>query len=50
MRRAEKGDQKKAYICTGFGKPQLWAVNPKGQKVWEDPKRIPAPPFTVAGW
>ncbi|NNE93239.1 MAG: PQQ-binding-like beta-propeller repeat protein [Verrucomicrobiales bacterium] len=40
------------YISTGFGKPQLWAIDPSGEgditdsdKVaWREPKRIPAKP------
>ncbi len=32
------------YISTGFGKPQLWAITPKGEVVWQEPKRIPSRP------
>ena len=39
------------YFATGFGKPQLWAVNPHGagdvtesHVVWKETKRIPAKP------
>lgn len=40
------------FVSTGFGKPELWAVNPDGdgditgsdKVVWTEPKRIPAKP------
>ena len=39
------------YACTGFGKPQLWAIRPDGtgdvsesHVVWKEPKRIPKKP------
>ncbi|MEM7144635.1 MAG: PQQ-binding-like beta-propeller repeat protein [Verrucomicrobiota bacterium] len=39
------------YVCTGFGNPELWAVDPSGSGDvsethvrWTEPKRIPAKP------
>jgi len=32
------------YISTGFGKPELWAVNTRGEAIWKEPHRIPARP------
>jgi outer membrane protein assembly factor BamB len=39
------------YFCTGFGKPELWAVDPSGNGDvtethirWKEPKRIPKKP------
>lgn len=34
------------YFSTGFGKPELWAINPAkdGEVIWKETKRIPARP------
>ncbi|HWA99880.1 MAG TPA: PQQ-binding-like beta-propeller repeat protein [Pirellulales bacterium] len=42
------------YVCTGFGKPQLWAIKPEGTGditetavVWKLPKQAPANPSPI---
>ena len=40
-------EQQLIYISTGFGKPELWAVDTNGKEVWKDTKRIPAKPSPI---